>query len=121
MYLLVEVEGSRVPFSFVLALLSTTDPFSYEWSFYQQSRFFKNCIPSHYKMCNKSSYLESTLSPSHSSIVEYLVYPMDMIEATVDLNGQWETSGLTLTYFFLYLRAEEMYKLDKIDLLVGFL
>ena len=53
--------------------------------------------------------------------MEYLVYPMDMMEATVDLNGQWETSGLTLTYFFLYLRAEEMYKLDKIDLLVGFL
>ena len=52
--------------------------------------------------------------------MEYLVYPMDMMEASVDLNGQWETSGLTLTYFFLYFRAEEMYKLDKIDLLEGF-
>ena len=54
LYLLIEVEGSRVLFSFVLALLSTTDLFSYEWSFYQQTRFFKNCIPSQYKMCNKS-------------------------------------------------------------------
>ena len=59
LYLRVEVEGFRVLFSFELALLSTTDLFSYEWSFYQQTRFFKNYIPSQYKMCIKSNYLES--------------------------------------------------------------
>ena len=59
MYLFLEVEGSRVLFSFELALSSTTDLFSYEWSFYQQTRFFKNCIPSQYKMCKKSSYPKS--------------------------------------------------------------
>ena len=33
--------------------------------------------------------------------------------------GKLETSLLTLTYFFLYFWAEEMYNLDKIDFLEG--